>query len=116
MTTLPNADIAYADPRKIVEYLLNLRHPDGASKAAFFQSFGFHPDDPEAMIGALLLHARSNCVTRLQKSEFGTSYVIEGPLETPWGRTPNVRTVWIIENGESAPRLVTAIPMRGSRS
>ena len=64
---------------------------------------------------ALLAHARAHKVARLQKAKLGTSYVIEGPLQTPDGRRPNVRTVWLIETDETAPRLLTAIPLRGKR-
>jgi len=113
MPKLPNAESAHIDPRKVSDYLLNLRHPDGGPKAAFFIRFGFRLDNPQALIDALLAHARSNSVARLQKKEFGTSYIVEGPLNTPEGRNPNLRTVWIVENGGSAPFFVTAIPLKG---
>jgi hypothetical protein len=41
MPRVPNADQAIIDPRKITDYLLSQTHPDGAPKAAFFESFGF---------------------------------------------------------------------------
>jgi hypothetical protein len=110
---LPYAERAFIEPRKISAYLLNLKHPDGGSKAAFFIRFGFDPSQSETMRLALLAHARTHEVTRLQKDALGTSYVIEGPLQTPDGRNPNVRTVWLIETGEAAPRLLTAIPLKG---
>jgi hypothetical protein len=112
---LPNAERAVIEPQKITAYLLNLKHPDGGSKAAFFLRFGFDASQPAAMMLALLAHARAYKVARLQKSKLGTSYVIEGPLQTPDGREPNVRTVWLIETDETAPRLLTAIPLRGKR-
>jgi hypothetical protein len=40
----------------------------------------------------------------------GEKYVLEGLLETPGGKRPPVRTVWIIDAGLTAPRLVTAYP------
>ncbi len=112
---LPHAEYAFVEPRKVTAYLLNPQHPDGGPKAAFFLRFGFDASQPDTMIAALLAHARSNPVTRLQKSKIGTSYVIEGPLQSPDGRNPSVRTVWLIEAGETAPRLVTAIPLKGKR-
>jgi hypothetical protein len=72
--------------------------------------------NPQALIEALLVHARVNEVTRLQKKEFGTSYIVEGPLNAPDGRKPNVRTVWFVEVEGSAPRFVTAIPLKGGGS
>ena len=38
---LPNADQAVVDRRKIMDYLLSSRHPDGRGVAAFFSGFGF---------------------------------------------------------------------------
>ena len=112
---LPNAKRAFIEPRKITAYLLNLKHPDGGPKAAFFVRFGFDASQPEVMIDALLAHARAHKVARLQKSKLGTSYVVEGPLLTPAGRNPDVRTVWLIETDETVPRLLTAIPLKGKR-
>ncbi len=37
-------------------------------------------------------------------------YLVEGPLETPSTRTPRVRTAWLIETGDLAPRFITAYP------
>ena len=116
MAKLPNAESAHIDPRKVSDYLLNLRHPDGGPKAAFFIRFGFGPDNPQALIEALLADGRANNVARLQKKEFGTSYIVEGPLNTPDGRNPNLRTVWIIENDGGAPYFVTAVPLKGGGS
>lgn len=116
MAKLPNAESVHIDPRKVSDYLLNLRHPDGGPKAAFLIRFGFGPDNLQALIEALLAHGRLNTVTRLQKKEFGTSYIVEGPLNTPDGRNPNLRTVWIVENDGGAPRFVTAIPLKDGGS
>ena len=41
MTTLPNAHIAEVPENKILGYLLNTAHPDGAGKAAFFSRWNF---------------------------------------------------------------------------
>jgi len=45
------------------------------------------------------------------RSEYGVRYCVEGPIETPSGVRPNIRTVWIIEEGVSEPRLITAYPI-----
>ena len=44
-------------------------------------------------------------------SPFGTKYIIDGTLKTPLERTVQVRTVWIIDEGQDRPRLVTAFPV-----
>jgi len=43
-------------------------------------------------------------------SRHGQKYVVDGPITTPAGRMPIVRTVWIIDKGGDSPRFVTAYP------
>jgi len=62
---------------------------------------------------ALRLHAATHELGRVEESPFGTRYVVEGPLVTPDGRNPPVRSVWFIEAGEDTPQLVTVYPLRG---
>jgi Domain of unknown function (DUF6883) len=38
-----------------------------------------------------------------------------GSMVSPDGRNPLMRTVWILEKGEDAPRLVTAYPLQEAR-
>jgi hypothetical protein len=38
---IPNPDQARVERTKILEYLLNREHPDGQSKARFFEQCGF---------------------------------------------------------------------------
>jgi len=110
---LPNADRARVDREKIVEYLLSLAHPDGRSKAAFFARFGFRIEEWEALAVSLRNVGVSNQVSGIVESAYGRRYTVDGPLSTPDGRTPLVRTVWIVES-EAAPRLVTAYPLEQS--
>ena len=51
--TLPNANLAEVSHEKIVSYLLNPQHPDGAGKAAFFFAAGFRLDRWEDLASAL---------------------------------------------------------------
>jgi hypothetical protein len=53
----------------------------------------------------------TNPVVKIVSSEYGVSYCVEGPIETPCSVRPNIRTVWIIEEGASEPRLITAYPV-----
>jgi hypothetical protein len=115
MSDLPNADRAFIDDRKIVDYLLAQTHGKGGAKACFLIDFDFSRAAPALLVDALLLHARSNKVLRLQTSPHGLKYVIEGPLPAPDGRAPVVRTVWIVDAGEDVPRFVTAFPGRRAR-
>ncbi len=112
---LPNYALAVVPERKIIEYLLSLTNRDGRSKAAFFMRFGFTIDDWEGLADALRRHAAEHEVIVVEDTPFGTSYVVEGSLTAPDGRSPQVRVVWFIETGESIPHLVTAYPLKGVR-
>ena len=113
---LPNAAQARVDREKITEYLLSLGHPDGRSKAEFFSRFGFRLQDWRLLQQALRRHVLVNDVVQVVESIYGERYTVEGPLETPGGRQPLVRSVWILEAGASAPRLITAYPVRGEHA
>jgi hypothetical protein len=89
-----------------------MTHPDGRSKAEFFTSFGFHLDEWQFLALSLTKHCENNLVVSVVESEWGKRYSVEGESETPDGRTPHVRTVWIVERGDEMPRPVTACPSR----
>jgi hypothetical protein len=107
---LPNAHLAVVERAKIVEYLLNAAHPDNGGKAPFFMALGFRPDDWEVFAAALRRLALNSSVSQNTETVHGGKYIIDGTIETPVGKTPVVRTIWIIDIGLDAPRLVTAYP------
>ena len=111
---LRNAHLAVVDRGKVVDYLLHEAHPDNGGKARFFASLGFSRDDPERLVTALRDVAEHGDVVKSAESVHGEKYVVEGSLsrhtqESRWAR---VRTVWIIDRGDEAPRLVTAYPSK----
>lgn len=108
---LPNGELAYVDRIKITGYLLSHSHPDGQGKAAFFTRFGFASDRWEELAAALRVVGTQNEVASEAASPYGVRYTVDGLLPCPDGRTPRVRTVWIVEVGTDAPRLVTAHPV-----
>ena len=108
---LPRAQDAVVPQDKIEHYLLNPGHPIGGSKAEFFQRFGFSRDQWHLLADALCQHARANSVTNAAADTDGTTCLVEGPLETPCGRRPRLRTVWLVETGKLAPRFITAYPL-----
>lgn len=107
---LLHAENARVDREKITDYLLSLSHPDGAGKATFFTGYGFRVEEWEVFAKALRKHGQTHPVVKVVDSDFGSRYAIDGFLETPDGRNPLVRTVWILDTGTTAPRLVTAYP------
>lgn len=108
---LPNADRVLITKEKITDYLLNLSHPDGAGKAAFFLAQGFTAEDWAALADALRGLAANQPVAQRVDSPHGSKYVVDGRLTTPSGKMPLVRTVWIIDYGDVPPRLITAYPI-----
>jgi len=108
---LPELDQAFIETPKITAYLLSEENSGG--KSTFFTAFGFTLDQPGMLREALLAHARAHEVTHFSKSPHGMKAIIEGELHTPDGRSPQVRSVWIIDTGKTAPRFVTAYPLEG---
>ena len=109
---LRNAHLATVDRSKVVDYLLNEAHPDNGGKAVFFVSLGFSRDQPELLTNALREVAERGKVVQREESTHGEKYVVDGSLSvhTQESGPRSVRTVWIIDAGKDAPRLVTAYP------
>ena len=107
---MPNAQNATASREKIVDYLLNPAHPDNGGKAEFFTQLGFRREQWEILATALRNLAASGEVTRAAESPHGRKYVIVGRIQSPGGKTPEVRTIWIVDKGLDTARLVTAYP------
>ncbi len=109
---LPNAREAYVESEKITDYLLSLDHPEGKGKAKFFMEHGFKVNHHGELAASLRKHAATQPVTDRKDSEYGVKYIIECECHSPDGRNPCIRSVWIVETGETAPRLVTAHPTK----
>jgi hypothetical protein len=107
---LPHAGDAVVDREKIIEYLLNREHPDNGGKADFFIALGFSIDKWETLAEGLRQLAVTADVSLSMESPHGKKYIVDGQIETPIGKTPIVRTVWIVNTEESIARLVTAYP------
>jgi hypothetical protein len=108
---LPNADLAIVEREKIADYLLNPAHRYGASKARFFVEFGFSGETWEVFADVLREHGRTHDVARWRETGFGPRYEMEGEIPAPDGRRPHVRTIWQVDKGQIAPRLITAYPL-----
>ena len=108
---LPNPDKLMVEREKIADYLLNPAHRYGASKARFFTGMGFRIEAWDHLAEALREHGRTHDVARLRETGFGPRFAVEGELTAPDGRRPRVRTVWQLDEGAVAPRLITAYPL-----
>lgn len=107
---LPSAQKTHIEKEKITDYLLSTNNLDGQSKAKFFSRFGFRIEQWQIFSDALQDHGASHEVVKTDETGYGIKYIVEGPLETPDGRNPYVRTVWQIDKGSDYPRLITAYP------
>jgi hypothetical protein len=63
MSQLPNAANATIEDQKIINYLLDLNHPQGARKARFFMARGFDAGRWSELKAALLDHPQVNQVS-----------------------------------------------------
>ena len=108
---IPGIDIVIAAQSRI-EYLLD---PD--DKGGVFLALGFTLPDWPVLQTALLRHGASNQVVgEPRQDRWGIRYRVVGPLETPFGRAPDICTVWIVKT--AAPdrlELLTAFPVAARR-
>jgi hypothetical protein len=95
---------------KITEYLLNLNHEKGKSKAKYFFGFGFALNKISEFKNALVQHSIQREIYQEVQNDFGKKYELRCEILTPDSRNPCIVTVWIIDNGSNIPKLVTAYP------
>jgi hypothetical protein len=107
---LPNSENVIIPREKLSEYLLSESHLVGRWKAKFFRSVGFGHEQVDALRDALMLLAKTGEVVVVIPTEYGIKYVVEGWIESPDKQRALVRTVWVVEEGENRPRLVTVYP------
>lgn len=97
---------------KIVGYLLNPAHADGASKAKYLLAFGYTVDAPERLADDLVSHAINHWPGRRMLPPIGQPRLIfEGPLWAPDGRAASLRGVWE-ETTPAQMRFLTAYPWK----
>jgi hypothetical protein len=108
---LPNRECAFIQPQKLIGYLLSETHSVGRSKAKLLRSMGFNEANLVMLEQALLAIAYSEEVQEVADSPHGKKFVIDGEITTPTGKIVQLRTVWIIDTGETNPRFVTAHPL-----
>ena len=109
---LPAGELVVVPERKVPAYLLAMEHRRGTAKARFLFRFGFRRETWQDLEAALRRYAVEGKVAERQPGIHGVTYAVEGPLRTPDDRDPLFRTIWIVEWGQQAPRLVTAYPPR----
>lgn len=92
-------------------YLLNLDHRKGRHKARVLLACGFMQSSDTLLIAALFRHARPSQLVREIDDAYGREYVYEGPLETPDGSNPELRSVWQSKPDDPRRFFCTACPL-----
>lgn len=82
---------------KVLRYLFNSSSEDGAPKGDFLMRFGFAPGRPLELMEALGGHPSLETWTQAFEAPHGVKFYFEGPLRSPDGRNPVIRTVWQID-------------------
>jgi hypothetical protein len=109
---LPNADHAIVDVRKLREYSLNPAHRKGQHKARVFAaSLGFTTADAESLREMILSAVLTHDAMQGTTDEHGARYTVDFKVHGLRG-TATVRTAWIIDAGETNPRLVSCYVTR----
>ena len=106
---IPDAQRAVVADEKVRDYLLNLEHPDGGSKAVWLHSLGYNRLEWQLLAADLLAIARDCDEFDVETTDFGIKYKAGGLIGRPDHRPGRVLTVWIVED-DDPPRLVTAYP------
>jgi hypothetical protein len=104
---LPNAEAAFVDINKLINYSLNAQHHRGRHKAKLFSSIlGLMAADAEELQVILLSAAQHYEATPQPPTEYGERYIIDFPL-TRNQNAATIRSSWIIRLNENFPRLTS---------
>jgi len=97
--------------KKVRLYLLNIDHREGRPKARFFLARGFTDAEWWVLEQALRRHPVDNPTAAEEETEYGRKFIVRCQIQTPDGRNPCIRTVWMADAG-TEPRFVTAYPVK----
>ncbi|HEV2879690.1 MAG TPA: hypothetical protein VGX24_00155 [Pyrinomonadaceae bacterium] len=109
---LPKADRAVVDVAKLRDYSLNPTHPEGKHKARVLAAMlGFAADDAEKLrqmiLAAVLRHEAAERGTDAHGTRYTVDFEARGLRDVA-----TIRTAWIIDTGETIPRLVSCYVKR----
>jgi hypothetical protein len=107
---VPNAAKAVVSRVKLVDYLLDVDHPDGGSKAKLLVSLGYSIHNWVRLEQDLRQMHLTEDVVVVKSTSWGPRYEIVAPLTGPTGDTVLFRSVWQIDLGTDTPRLITIYP------
>ena len=104
---LPAGEQAVVEDAKLLDYVLNPEHPTGRHHAGLFgRLLGITRINYELLKQQLLRAAVSVEVEAGKPTPFGQKFEMRFPVRGPLGTRP-VLAVWIREQGQASPRLIT---------
>lgn len=107
LTSLPGADAAVIDPRKLTEYALNPDHPVGGNKARVFDSvLGFNRSNADDLLKQIQSGVKDNSPIAGKVDQYGSRFTVDIPVIGPKG-SGTVRTGWIYKPGSDIPEMTT---------
>jgi hypothetical protein len=107
---LPNVDRAVIARSKLEEYLLNPAHRRGASKARLLLAMGYRAQDWKQLEAHIREQHLTVEVASTTQTDYGPRFEIVAPLQGPLGKLVTFRSIWQIDIGTDAPRLITMHP------
>ena len=108
MALLPNHERAEIDIAKLRDYCLSSTHLRGRHKARLFASaLGIKATDAVWLRDAILGGLGNAEAVKDNSDQFGQRWRVD-LLLTRQSRRAVVRTAWLISNGQSNPKLITA--------
>ena len=108
---VPNAENAIIAAEKLRDYLLNIEHRRGGSKAKLLLSMGYQVDQWQQLETDLRQQHLAADVDRVKENDYGTTYEIVAGLKGPSRRDPILfRSIWQIDFVTDYPRLITMHP------
>ena len=107
MKLLPNGIEPVIPDEKLLDYCLNPDHEHGQHKALLFSKLlGITEANLEDLREILRAASRDQDIIRSKSTDHGTIYYIDSPV-IRGERTFQLRSLWIVLNGEIIPRFVS---------
>lgn len=106
---LSNSERAVIAQEKLTDYLLNVAHKRGGTKARLLAQFGYTADNWKHLEADIRANLDAE-VDVARATAYGMRYEIRMALQTPIRASLTVRTIWQIDDGTDYPRLITLYP------
>jgi hypothetical protein len=110
MARIPNYERAVIEPQKLKDYILSASHPIGRFKEALFRQMGYMQESWELLAEDVRKQHLSQDAVLVEKTKYGSKYVITGNIRGPNGKIVRLKSLWIILEGEDFPRFITIYP------